>query len=104
MDECKLCKLKAWTRHMQSKKYYVWFIALYSYRQSVKITSSVLMLFWKMRGGVVVPAGRALAAPSDSIHAQTHGAITVCRDRLRGVGEPTIGAATVAPQVLPTRL
>jgi len=89
---------------MQSKKYYVWFIALYSYRQSVKITSGVLMLFWKMRGGVVVPAGRALAAPSNGIHAETHGAITVRRDRLRGVGKPAVRAATVAPQVLTTRL
>ena len=71
-----------------------------SYRQRVKIS----MVFRQSIGGVVVPAGRALAAPSDSIHAESHGAIAVRGDRLGGVGVPAVGPATVAPQVLATRL
>lgn len=55
-------------------------------------------------GGVVVPAGAALATPPDSIHAKAHGAIAVCRYRLRRMGVPAIGAATAPPQVLTTRL
>jgi len=61
-------------------------------------------VFWQSMGGVVVPAGAALATPPDSIHAESHGAITVCRDRLRRVGVPAVGAATAPPQVLTTCL
>lgn len=62
------------------------------------------MVVWQSMGGVVVPAGAALATPADSVHAEAHGAITVCRDRLRRMGVPAIGAATATPQVLTTRL